>query len=93
MKNTKRLLTALALTDAALSLSGTAQAAEPDPVRPNEVVEIQARPVIVEEAPRTDFDRDLAVAERVEQDQLVEALVSDFLGDDDELIRVDNENV
>ncbi|MCX5192296.1 hypothetical protein OOK31_00030 [Streptomyces sp. NBC_00249] len=68
-------------------------------VEPQEVVEIEARPVIVEEAPRpvivreVDFDRDLVVAERVEQDELVEALVSDFLGDDDgELIRVDNEN-
>ncbi|MET9463978.1 hypothetical protein ABZY44_03970 [Streptomyces sp. NPDC006544] len=39
-----------------------------------------------------DFDRDLVVAERAEQDELVEALVSDFLGDDDELIRVDNES-
>ncbi|MFJ9523505.1 hypothetical protein ACIRPK_35395 [Kitasatospora sp. NPDC101801] len=81
MKNTKRALAALALTGAALSLSGTAQAAEPAPVAGGVRV--------VDE----DFDRDLVGAGRIEQDELMEALVSDFLDDDDnELIRVDNED-
>ncbi|AYV32313.1 hypothetical protein EES41_36760 (plasmid) [Streptomyces sp. ADI95-16] len=151
MNTTKRLLAAVTLAAAALSVAGTAQADVIDAadaviqtrngaesvneanglidhsfnrdrgpkrflteditrVEPQEVVEIEARPVIVEEAPRPvivrevdfdknvrvlheDFDRDLVVAERGEQDELVEELVSDFLGDDDgELIRVDNEN-